>query len=235
MPPKLPDVILLDLDNTVYSYGPCHKLALEKVESYAQEAVGLPNFRIAYDKARKEVHIRLKGTASSHNRLLYFQRLLELCGHSMKINLAAKLYEIYWNTFIEHVKIFDGVYSFLECANRLNIPVALVTDLTADIQFKKIVKFKMENLIDVLVTSEEAGKDKPDRAIFDIALKKVGCKRESTWMIGDSLSKDIAGGKSVGAITFLKINNNDNRNFPTELAPDHVFESFYELVDILTH
>jgi len=232
---KLPDIILLDLDNTVYSYKPCHEWALEKVELYTWEAVGLSNFREVYDMARKEVHIRLAGTASSHNRLLYFQRLLELSEHGINISLAAKLYELYWNSFIEHVDIFDGVYKFLECAKRLGIPVALVTDLTADVQFKKIAKFNMENLIDVLVTSEEAGKDKPDRAIFDIALEKAGCKRESIWMIGDSLSKDIAGGKSVGAVTFLKVNKNDKMSFHAELTPDHVFESFYELVDILTN
>ncbi len=232
---KLPNIILLDLDNTVYSYDPCHKAALQKVELYAQEAIKLSGFTELYNRARKEVHIRLRGTASSHNRLLYFHRLLELAGHGTKIKLAIKLNELYWDSFIEHVEIFDGVYSFLEAAKTLNIPVVVVTDLTADIQLRKILSFKMENLLSAIATSEEAGRDKPDSAIFEIALNKVNSKRESIWMIGDSLKKDIEGGKAIGATTFLKLEENQNKNALAKPTVDHTFESFHELTNILTH
>lgn len=233
---NLPDVILLDMDNTIYEYAPCHANALIKVESYLKDKINMETsvFHKRYKIARQEIHSRLLNTASSHNRLLYFQHLLELSGYGMKISLAVKLNEIYWETFIDNIRILEGVSEFLEYAKKLGIPIAFVTDLTADIQFRKIVRLNLENTIDALVTSEEAGKDKPAIAIFELALKKINCNTQTIWMVGDSISKDVAGGKSIGAVTFLRSHDN-NRDIATKgtVKPDYVFMSFYELIDIL--
>lgn len=234
---KLPDVVLLDMDNTIYDYEPCHSEALKKVEAHlkATTSINPRTFNESYRAAREEVHSRLRGTASSHNRLLYFQRLLEGVGGGMKIGLAIELYELYWDTFIDNIEVFDGVYDFLRYTRSLGIPVSLVTDLTADIQFRKIVRLKLEELIDSVVTSEEAGADKPAPSIFELALKKLGRGAETVWLIGDSPSKDLAGGRSIGATTFLKVNDKkDVAAPPGAVKPDFVFESFHELVEMLS-
>ncbi|RJQ17479.1 MAG: HAD family hydrolase [Nitrospiraceae bacterium] len=231
---KLPEAILLDMDNSIYEYRPCHEAALAKVESILKEAVCMEPavFREKYMDARKQIHSRLRNTASSHNRLLYFQRLLELGGHGMKIGLASRLYEIYWETFMNNIRIFEGVFNFLEHARMMNIPVVLVTDLTADIQFRKITRLGLENAVDAVVTSEEAGAEKPSREIFELALKKTGCAGKMIWMIGDSLTKDIAGGKAIGAVTFLRVQDGESPCL-SGINPDIVFKSFHELTCIL--
>jgi FMN phosphatase YigB (HAD superfamily) len=53
------------------------------------------------------------------------------------------------------------------------IITANITDLTAQIQFRKMVYLGLDEYFDYVVTSEEAGKDKPHRAPFDIILSKI--------------------------------------------------------------
>lgn len=229
-----PDIILLDMDNTIYEYAPCHTAALQEAAEAAYENLSIrsDDFKHYYENARQEIHRRLHNTAASHNRLLYFQRLLELGGHGVKPGLALRLYEIYWEAFIKNIKIFEGVYEFLDCAKQADIPVALVTDLTADIQFKKIERLCLEKFIAAVVTSEEAGAEKPAPDIFILAVEKMARAAKTVWMIGDSLKKDIAGGKAIGAVTFLKVHG-DTAADTSETKPDMVFHSFTELTDIL--
>ncbi len=231
----LPEIILLDLDNTLYDYAPCHTEALDSAAAMAEQTLGMaPDvFQQHYNSARRHVHERLGNNASSHNRLLYFQRLIEISGNGIMPGLALKLYELYWDTFIESIVLFDGVNRFLEYAKKLDISVVLVTDLTADVQFKKIDRLSLDHLLDAVVTSEEAGSDKPDAAVFSLALEKSGRTTDSIWMIGDNPKKDIQGGKAIGAVTFLKIQNTAPGQDPCAATPDYTFESFNELTDIL--
>ena len=68
--------ILLDIDNTLYDYNKPHAFAKNKVLEYCMSELNLSKaeINIAYEKARKQVHIELSETAASHNRLLYFQK-----------------------------------------------------------------------------------------------------------------------------------------------------------------
>ena len=79
---RLPDAILFDTDNTLYPYDPAHSAAQKAVRGKVVSTFGIKSdvFDKALAQARSEVKMRLEGTASSHSRLLYLQRMLELMG-----------------------------------------------------------------------------------------------------------------------------------------------------------
>ena len=188
--------ILLDIDNTLYEYEKTHSKALNELMLYCNNKFNIPNSNIldAYNKARKRVHIELSETASSHNRLLYIQKMLEILNvNSVKYSL--EIYEVYWNTFLENIEVYDGVYEFLEMYKN---KICLVTDLTAHIQHRKIKKIKLDDYANFAVTSEEAGKEKPHPYMFMMALEKLNLKAEDVCMIGDSFKKDIIGASNLG-------------------------------------
>ena len=54
--------------------------------------------------------------------------------------------------------------------------------------------------MDYLVTSEEAGVEKPNSIIFEILLSKIGCDASECVFIGDSWNKDVCGSKDMGMI-----------------------------------
>ena len=82
-------------------------------------------------------------------------------------------------------------------------PICCVTDLTAEIQFRKLMKLNLENKIKFIVTSEEVGIEKPNKKMFEKALEKLNLKADQVIMIGDSMSKDILGGEALEIKSFL--------------------------------
>ncbi len=205
---RKPDAVLFDTDDTLYPYLPAHNAAMKAVQTKITQMFSISNeqFNIAFEQARKETKSRLKQTASSHSRLLYFQRMLEIFGLGSQFLLALDFEQTYWRTFLSNAVLFEGVKDFLDDLRLFGIPTAVVTDLSAQIQIRKIVYLGLDNYFDFIVTSEEAGYDKPHPDPFKIAVEKMQKNGGCIWMIGDSPVNDIDGArKAVSAVTIQKV------------------------------
>jgi HAD superfamily hydrolase (TIGR01549 family) len=226
-----PDAVLFDTDNTLYAYEPSHHAGMAAVRTKAALLFNMEgaDFDRAYFAARKEVKNQLNGTASSHSRLLYFQRMLEILGLGSQILLALDMEQTYWRTFLGRAKLFDGLLQFLESLRAAGVPIAAVTDLTAQIQFRKIVYFGLDRHFDFVVTSEEAGFDKPNPAAFNLAVRKLRPKGDCLWFIGDDAVNDMRGAReALRAITFQKLHDGVIQG-TGESRPDVSFEKYTEL------
>lgn len=193
--------ILLDIDNTLYQYDPLHELASKGLFAYIEETFNKsePEIKHAFDLAKQRVKQNTPETAASHNRLLYVQNLCEILGiHSLVHSLV--LYKQYWDTFLEGLKLTEGAQQFFGRYGHL--PICLVTDLTAHIQHRKIAKLELNRWADCMVTSEEAGCEKPHPFMFQLALNKLNLQASEVCMIGDSYKKDIQGAKRLGIDAF---------------------------------
>lgn len=221
--------LLLDIDNTLYDYSSTHSIAKEKVIDFCKKEFDFEDKKIvkAYEKARKKVHIELSETAASHNRLLYFQKMCELLElNSLKYSM--QIYNIYWDTFLQNMKPFDGVYELLE---KYKNSICLVTDLTAHIQYRKIEKLDLSKYCKYMVSSEEAGKEKPHPYMFMLALQKLDLKSSEVCMIGDSFKKDIFGASNldINSIWF----NHENKNETINSSLINEVKNFYEILELV--
>ena len=228
---RLPDAILFDTDNTLYHYDPAHAAAMQAVRTKVTSTLSITadQFDRAFDQARHEVKARLRHTASSHSRLLYLQRMLEIVGLGSQVLLALDFEQTYWRTFLSEAELFEDVRELLDDLRLLGVPTAIVTDLTAQIQFRKIVYFGLDHYFDYIVTSEEAGFDKPHEAPFRIALDKMQPKGNCIWMIGDNPVNDIRGGKEkIGAITLQKL----HKGVPVGSGLEQADATFTEFADL---
>lgn len=231
-----PKGILLDLDNTLYDYKSCHKEGLNAASELFLRETGVDKERFSelYNICRREINNELNGLASSHNRLLYFQRVTEKMNLKVNARLILGLYNSYWDVFIENIRLYDGVFDFLKECGKKGVKLVLVTDLTADVQMKKIAILGLDSYIDAVVTSEEARLEKPFMPIFRLALKKIGVAAQEVWVIGDSTEKDIAGGNSIGATTILfDIEGIGNLSGDENNKPQFIVKSFSEIIDLL--
>lgn len=188
--------ILLDLDNTLYDYDTPHVEVLEETLEMFRKRVGLSieDAHILFDRAKKANHKQLALTASSHSRLLYFQKMLEYVG-AFDVKFALELDTYYWHLFMDRIKPEPYVLEFLQ---EIPVPKCIVTDFTAEAQYKKLIKLGIVPWVDHLVTSEEAGVEKPHPFIYMLALNKLGLKPEECVMIGDSYKKDCLGASALG-------------------------------------
>lgn len=191
--------IIFDLDGTLYDYKKLNQIANKKVEEYICEnyTITEKQYKVYYLESRKYVKKRLKNTAAEHNRLLYFQHLMELL-EEKPVGVALKLYHIYWETLLNNIKLYDGVMDILKFCIDNKIKIAICTDLTVQIQHRKIEKLKLEKYIDCLVTSEEIGVEKPNSQMYDSVVKKLGIEPIETIFVGDSWERDVQGAIQYG-------------------------------------
>jgi len=232
---QLPDAILFDTDNTLYHYDPAHAAAQNAVRDKVVSTFSIePDvFDKAFDEARRQVKSKLKNTASSHSRLLYLQRMLEIMGLGSQVLWALDFEQTYWRTFLSNAILFDNVKELLDDLRLLGIPTAIVTDLTAQIQFRKVVYFGLDHYFDYIVTSEEAGFDKPHAAPFEIAIEKMRPSGDCIWMIGDNPINDIRGAKEkINAVTLQKLHEGIEIGIGLE-TPDAAFNEYSELQQLV--
>lgn len=228
--------ILFDLDDTLYAYNPVHKKALKAVYNLLKNElnISLKKFTELFNLSKSEIHQELSGTASSHNRVLYFHRLIEKTHKTVDPRIILKLYDTSWNTFLNNMKLGKGVVETLKELKKQNIKIVLVTDLTTHIQLRKIEKLKITKYVDYLVTSEEAGSEKPHSIMFLLALNKLNILPSETMMVGDNILKDIGGANSVKLDSVLITNDKTIKaNKEDYKKPNYVINSIPEVLNII--
>ena len=224
--------IIFDLDQTLYDYDnldkSCYDLVIKEINK--KQKTSIDNVKNIINEAKVIVKQNLKNTASSHNRLLYFQKICELL--NFKLAFAQNLNNIYWNHFYDNIKPFDYVINLFNFLKEKNIKIAILTNFTVDHQFKKLLKLNLLNYIDCIVTSEEVGIEKPNSKMFEKILNKLNMKENEVLMIGDSFKCDIEGAikSNIYAGHFTKSNlfYKNHFNFSS-------FKNLFELIrDLIT-
>ncbi len=199
--------VIFDLDNTIYDYDVCNERAMNVLEEYCIQKFSMTRirFRQNFEFAKKVVKKRIEDTGASHNRMLYMQNFLEKSGKKPAL-YSLELYNVYWDAMLADMRPFPYVRPLFNYLSEKQIKTGVLTDLTAHIQHRKLQALGIAEYADVIVTSEEAGKEKPDRCMFDLIIEKSGFEPEELLMIGDSYEKDILGAYAAGmhAILFRK-------------------------------
>lgn len=74
----------------------------------------------------------------------------------------------------------------------------IITNGFHETQNKKLHNSGIRHYFNGIITSEDTGWSKPDRRIFEYALKSVHARKSESLMIGDDLHVDIEGAKNFG-------------------------------------
>jgi putative hydrolase of the HAD superfamily len=213
---KWPDVVIFDVDDTIYDYERCHRIAMKRIkEVYTQHfQISNQEFDAAFQSSKEAVKRTLGNTGSSHSRLLYFQKMSEILGMGPQILKSLEFEHTYWREFLRNADLFEKVLELLELLRQNNIRINILTDLTSQIQFRKLIHFKIDEYVDAIVTSEESGIDKPDPKNYALLQQKNGNQDLHYWIIGDNVLKDIAGSKNIKSCdAILKSANRKSKNF----------------------
>ncbi|WP_176086412.1 HAD family hydrolase [Martelella sp. HB161492] len=190
--------VLIDLDDTIYRYDPCHASALDAAFSRDNLGLSKDDYFNTYRACRTAVTKRLAGQGACRSRLFAFQMMCEDLNCRKPFEQAFTLDQVYWDTFLSVMTPHASALGFLARCKELQLPVCIVTDMTAHVQIRKIDRLGIGKFIDQLVTSEEVGAEKPDARMFSLALQKLGIDARDAIMLGDSFKKDVRGALSLG-------------------------------------
>ncbi len=229
--------IFFDWFNTLARYEPprekLHSLALKEcgVERTPEEM--LPGV-LAADVYFFEEHARSpvskrdpKEQAEVWTR--YQQIVLDSAGIKADQELLAKVMKKAGELFKETAWVlFDDVLPTLKTLKQQKFAIGLLTNLAKDMS-STCRNLGLEPYLDVIVTSEEAGADKPNPVIFQAALQRAGVDASEAIHVGDQYKIDVVGARGVGINPILI----DRYNFYPEVRDCPRIRSLIELADYL--
>lgn len=216
--------VFFDLDDTLYSgFTSGDAEGFQRCGNYVAQHLGLDakQFATIMRACRESLKDRLPQEPEIHDRVLCAQQALEQFGIN-PIPHAEALHDVYWSGVFDHMVIRSGVIELLDTLRAHQICIGVCTNMLAGMQMRKLYALGLADKIDFLVTSEEAGRDKPDPAIFHLALRKAGCSPEQALMVGDNFSHDILGAHNAN-IAGLWLHVHDE---PSKIADFPYFEAF---------
>lgn len=194
--------IFLDIDDTLYNYNVCHEYALKscykKLSPKIKKIKNQNKFFAEYKNYRKQISTEKKNNGLCRSRYLAFLYFLDNISFKNNFKDALILEDIYWDKFISKIRPHKGLKKFLLKCKKKGIEVCAITDMQIRFQIKKIIKLGINEYIDNIVSSEEAGCEKPNLNIFKLAYCKMSCNKKTIVMIGDNYKKDILGAKRFG-------------------------------------
>ena len=110
--------------------------------------------------------------------------------------------------------------------------LAVVTNGFARVQSRRVRESGILDFVEDVFVSEKMDSEKPNRKIFDAALRALGVEnREHVLMVGDSLSSDVQGGVNAGLDTCW-YNPNHAEN-PGKVVPTYEINSLEELYPLV--
>lgn len=110
------------------------------------------------------------------------------------------------------------------------VPVCIVSNADRDDLLTALRRHEIA--VAHVITSEDTRSYKPDRRIFDEALRRTGWRRERVMHVGDSLHSDV-GGARVAGIRSGWLNRAHRIHDVGTHVPDHEFADLLELAEFI--
>jgi putative hydrolase of the HAD superfamily len=143
--------------------------------------------------------------------------------------LARQLSELFLQLLPTRTILFPDTIEVLDYLRNKGYELHLITNGFEKTQHSKLESSGLDRFFGKVITSESSNSLKPQREIFDYALRVTGARVEESLMIGDSVEVDIAGAQGAG-MDQVHVNYNDA---PQELTPTYTVRQLRELKDFL--
>ncbi len=187
-----------DIDGTLYAEAALYRKLLLK---------GLPRVRflLAFNEVRREIRRLLsspeyrargiKGVEAFHR----FQAGLvaDRLGRdaaSVHDDIEAFFYRAAVEPF-SSIRLYPGVAELLSELKARGLRLGALSDFPCD---EKVRLMGLSGYFDVVMTSEETGLVKPDRASFDLFVERLGVPASEILYVGNSERYDVAGSLGAG-------------------------------------
>lgn len=117
--------------------------------------------------------------------------------------LAKEMSQAYLEILPNKKHLFPYTIEILEYLKQKDYKMHLITNGFESVQFKKIKNSGLQDYFIEVITSEASNSLKPQKEIFEYALKNANACIEESIMIGDNESADIQGGINIGMDTIF--------------------------------
>ncbi len=144
--------------------------------------------------------------------------------------LATEIADWFTQRRITTMQPFDGAIHTLQTLKDAGVRLALISNGKGETQREKVIRFELEPYFDCIILEGEFGIGKPDRRVFDHALKTLNAKPEETWMVGDNLHWEVATPQKLGMKGIWVDWKQTGLPEDTDITPDRIIHSISELL-----
>jgi len=157
-------------------------------------------------------------------RQLAFERTIEAVG-CWNRDLAIHLNALYLKHRFEDIELYEDVIPALDILSP-HFTVGLLSNGNGYPE-----RCGLQDRFAFVVLSQDAGVEKPDKRIFQVAAEQAGCPLNRLLHVGDSLESDVAGANAAGATSVWL--NRDARPNQTGIVPDYEVTRLAEVAEIV--
>lgn len=112
--------------------------------------------------------------------------------------LASRIAATYGSLRDRDMRPFAGSIETVQWLRESGCRLALITNGAGEAQRRKIDRFGLAPLFDLVLIEGEVGFGKPDPRVYSRALDGLGVAPNDTWMIGDNLDWDVEAPRRLG-------------------------------------
>lgn len=221
--------VLFDLDDTIFDFKMSERTALSK--ALAELGIEADDYIISqYSKYNISQWKRLElGEISREEvKVNRYKLLFDELGIDISPELATEIYEeklAIGHYFIDGaVEMIEGIYN--------DYDLYLVSNGAKRVQDGRLASADISKYFKGIFISEVVGHEKPSIEFFNYCFDRIpDFDKDSTIIIGDSLSSDIKGGVNSGIKT-IWFNPHYNKN-ESNITPDYEIHSLDEIKELL--
>ncbi len=112
------------------------------------------------------------------------------------------------------------------------IPMAIVTDAHSTNALLRMKRLKIDQYFPIFITPDISGQRKPDHTPFLMAMNLLHTSPATTWLVGDSLRREIKPGRELGLTTiFARYGDWIMADIP-EIQPHYILDHFHDLLKV---
>ena len=195
--------LFFDLDHTIWDFELNSKETLWDLHlKYELEAKGINNFDEFYSIYSVHNHKlweRYSKGFIKQEELRWKRIYLSLLDYKIADEALSKEMSVDYLTILPDKKnLFPYTIEILEYLKNKDYTMHLITNGFESVQFKKIKNSNLADYFTEVITSEASNSLKPNKEIFEYALKVSNANVETSIMIGDNEDADIQGAINVG-------------------------------------
>jgi putative hydrolase of the HAD superfamily len=189
--------VFFDIDDTLYDTSGFARLA-RKAALQAMIDAGLPLSAPESYRLLREI---IKEKGSNYDK--HFNVLTKRVFEEEEPRLIALGMITYHNVKFALLRLFPETMPTLIHLKKGGYQLGVISNGLTIKQWEKLIRLGLYHFFDEVVTSQEAGAEKPDRKIFSLALNRMECRPHESVMVGNKFSEDIIGAINVGMSAIL--------------------------------
>jgi len=197
--------IIFDFDDTLESWYPVEQFVEKKIaeEMLKEHKISEKKFLRTFKKVKAE-SVRKKNNPIFYGRDFWFKGVFQELGILVTKNLVDKYVNMYWRLAFDKAVLLPHVKPTLQALKK-EYKIAMLTDSDGyrSIKIKRVKKLGIHKYFDIIVTSDEVGKNKPNLECFEMVLDKLKVDPEECIMVGDHPEVDLQSAKKIGMHTVL--------------------------------